>query len=93
MYDVLLDTYNMKYAMQIVPSAKFEHRKEKQKLPVFLDAYGRSLSKCVETVWHVSHSGQVITYHFFLIMKLSDEFYLARYRRSENSTSSILGTS
>jgi midasin len=57
MYEILLDLYNMQHAMQTLPSTRFERRREKQKLPAFLNAFSRSLSKCVETTWvaHLSH--------------------------------------
>jgi midasin len=58
MYEVLLDLYNMQHAIQTLPSTKFERRREKQKLPGFLNAFRRSLSKCVETVWAAHLYGQ-----------------------------------
>jgi midasin len=54
MYEILLDLFKMQHAIQTLPSTKFERRREKQKLPAFLNAFSRSLSKCIETTW-VSH--------------------------------------
>ncbi|KAF2794635.1 midasin [Melanomma pulvis-pyrius CBS 109.77] len=58
MYDVLLDLHNMQHAMQNIPSVKFERRREKQKLPAFLNAYRRGIVKCADTIWEVSRSRQ-----------------------------------
>ncbi|KAF2714594.1 midasin [Pleomassaria siparia CBS 279.74] len=57
MYDVLIDLYNMQHAMQTIPSTKFD-RREKQKLPAFLNAYWRSLIKCADTLEDVSRCGK-----------------------------------
>ncbi|KAJ4363471.1 AAA ATPase midasin [Neocucurbitaria cava] len=54
MYDTMLDLYNMQQAMQRLPSARFERRKEKQKLPMFLHAYWQGLAKVSEGLWSVS---------------------------------------
>jgi midasin len=51
MYEVMLDLYNMQQAVQNLPSARFERRKEKQKLPAFLHAYWQGLVKIVEDSW------------------------------------------
>ncbi|KAF2465784.1 P-loop containing nucleoside triphosphate hydrolase protein, partial [Lindgomyces ingoldianus] len=42
-YDEYLDLYNMQHAIEMIPSMKFERRKEKQKLPAFLQAFRHSL--------------------------------------------------
>jgi midasin len=51
MYELMLDLYNMQQSLQKLPPARFERRKEKQKLPAFLHAYWQSLVKAVENIW------------------------------------------
>jgi midasin len=51
MYEIMLDLYGMQQAIQSLPSARFEQRKEKQKLPAFLHAYWQGLVKVVEGIW------------------------------------------
>jgi midasin len=51
MYELVLDVFNMQQAIQSLPSARFERRKEKQKLPAFLHAYRQALGKVVEALW------------------------------------------
>jgi midasin len=51
MYEIMLDLYSMQQAIQNLPSARFERRKEKQKLPAFLHAYWQGLVKVVEGLW------------------------------------------
>jgi midasin len=51
LYDVLLDIYKMKNAIQKLPSARFERRKEKQKLPKFLQVYGEALAQLVHELF------------------------------------------
>ncbi|RMZ67921.1 midasin (AAA ATPase) [Pyrenophora seminiperda CCB06] len=58
MYDVMLDLYNMQTAIQVLPSARFERRKEKQKLPPFLHAYWQALVRVVEGFWSAFQQGQ-----------------------------------
>ncbi|CBX97255.1 hypothetical protein IAQ61_007332 [Plenodomus lingam] len=58
MYDVMLDLYNMQQAIQSLPSARFERRKEKQKLPAFLHAYWQALVKVVEGLWASHRAGE-----------------------------------
>jgi midasin len=58
LYDVLLDLYNMKQAIQALPSTRLERRKEKQKLPAFLYAFWKGLAKSVEAIIATTQSGQ-----------------------------------
>ncbi|KAF2875171.1 hypothetical protein BDV95DRAFT_603934 [Massariosphaeria phaeospora] len=58
MYDFEMDLHNMQQAIQIIPSTKFERRKEKQKLPGFLRAYLQVMMKCVEEIWKASEFEQ-----------------------------------
>lgn len=58
MYDVMSDLYNMQHAIQGLPSARFERRKERQKLPTFLHAYWQGLVKAVEGLWDAYRGGQ-----------------------------------
>ncbi|KAF2126090.1 midasin [Dothidotthia symphoricarpi CBS 119687] len=64
MYELILDLYNMQQAFQTLPSAKFERRKEKQKLPVFLHAYWQGLVKLVEGLWTAHREGQQLETSF-----------------------------
>jgi midasin len=58
MYELMSDLFNMQQAMHTLPSAKFERRKEKQKLPAFLHAYWHGLVKLVEGLWAAHQDGQ-----------------------------------
>jgi midasin len=51
LYETSFDIYNMQAAIERLPSAKFERRREKQKLPAFLHSYWRSLEKFVGKIW------------------------------------------
>ncbi|KAF3041036.1 hypothetical protein E8E11_005123 [Didymella keratinophila] len=64
MYELMLDLYDMQQAIYNLPSAKFERRKEKQKLPAFLHAYWQALVKLVEGVWTVNNAGQYMDLAF-----------------------------
>ncbi|KAF2686266.1 midasin [Lentithecium fluviatile CBS 122367] len=48
LYDVLSDLYSMKQALRTLPSTRLERQKEKQKLPEFLYAFWKGLTKSVE---------------------------------------------
>jgi midasin len=50
LYDVLLNLHNMKQAIQALPSTRLERRKEKQKLPSFLHAFWKALTKSVDAM-------------------------------------------
>lgn len=63
-YDVMIDVYNMQQAIQKLPSARFERRKEKQKLPAFLHSYCQGLEKAVEALWMTLKSGQQVNVAF-----------------------------
>ena len=52
MYEVMFDLYNMQQAIQDLPSARFERRKERQKLPAFLHAYWQGMVKVAEGFWN-----------------------------------------
>ncbi|KAI0577697.1 MDN1 AAA ATPase containing von Willebrand factor type A (vWA) domain protein [Pyrenophora tritici-repentis] len=58
MYEIMLDVYNMQTAIQDLPSARFERRKERQKLPAFLYAYWQGLVKVVEGFWGALQESQ-----------------------------------
>lgn len=64
MYDNMLDLYNMQQAVQKLPSARFERRKERQKLPGFLHAYWQGLVKAVDGLWDAHRSGQQLNAGF-----------------------------
>ncbi|KAL1603277.1 AAA ATPase midasin [Nothophoma quercina] len=64
MYELMLDLYDMEQAIHSLPSAKFERRKERQKLPTFLHAYWQALVKLIEGVWTVNNEGQYIDLSF-----------------------------
>ncbi|KAF1937408.1 midasin [Clathrospora elynae] len=57
MYEIMSDLYDMQQAFQNLPSARFERRKEKQKLPAFLHAYWQGLVKVVEGLWDAHRQG------------------------------------
>jgi midasin len=57
MYEMMLDIYGMQQAIQNLPSARFERRKEKQKLPAFLHAYWQGLVKVVQGLWDAYRQG------------------------------------
>jgi len=54
LYDVELELYDMQTAMEALPSVKFERRREKQKLPAFLQAYWKTMANFVQRVWGTS---------------------------------------
>ncbi|KZM18978.1 ATPase [Ascochyta rabiei] len=58
LYELTLDLFDMQQAIHTLPSAKFERRKERQKLPTFLYAYWQALVKLVEDVWTANNEGQ-----------------------------------
>ncbi|KAH9866544.1 hypothetical protein J1614_008234 [Plenodomus biglobosus] len=58
MYDIMMDLYNMQQAIQSLPSARFERRKERQKLPAFLHVYWQALVKVVEGLWAAHRGGE-----------------------------------
>ncbi|XPT03346.1 AAA ATPase midasin [Ascochyta lentis] len=58
LYELMLDLFDMQQAIHTLPSAKFERRKERQKLPAFLYAYWQALVKLVEGVWTANNEGQ-----------------------------------
>ncbi|CAO2651483.1 Nn.00g040530.m01.CDS01 [Neocucurbitaria sp. VM-36] len=58
MYEVMLDLYHMQQAIHGLPPARFERRKEKQKLPVFLHAYWRGLVNVLEGLWSAGPNDQ-----------------------------------
>ncbi|KAF1917408.1 hypothetical protein BDU57DRAFT_513641 [Ampelomyces quisqualis] len=60
MYELMLDIYNMHQALQRLPSARLERRKEKQKLPAFLHAYFQALVKVIEGFWSNYRNSQQI---------------------------------
>ncbi|KAJ4369376.1 AAA ATPase midasin [Didymella sp. IMI 355093] len=64
MYELMLDLFDMQQAIHSLPSAKFERRKERQKLPAFLHAYWQALVKLVEGVWTVNNAGQYMDLAF-----------------------------
>jgi midasin len=47
-YDVLLDCFKMQKALAVLPSTKFERRKELQKLPAFLYAFWQGMALCIQ---------------------------------------------
>jgi midasin len=53
LYDLSLNLFNIRNSLQTLPSAKFERRVEKQKLPAFLHGYCRTLVKALEALWNM----------------------------------------
>lgn len=51
LFELMLDLFDMQQAIHTLPSAKFERRKERQKLPAFLHAYWQALVKLTESLW------------------------------------------
>ncbi|KAH7076116.1 hypothetical protein FB567DRAFT_535490 [Paraphoma chrysanthemicola] len=81
MYDIMLDVYNMQYSLESLPLAKFERRKEKQKLPAFLQGYWQALVKMMDNLWTGNRGNQpldrpflraLITL-FWAFMKLAED--------------------
>ncbi|KAF1927453.1 midasin [Didymella exigua CBS 183.55] len=64
MYELMLDLFDMQQAIHSLPSAKFERRKERQKLPAFLHAYWQALIKLVEGVRTINNTGQYMDLAF-----------------------------
>ncbi|KAF2736187.1 midasin [Polyplosphaeria fusca] len=50
LYDLLLDLSNMQYALETIPSVKFERRSEKQKLPGALQGIWRSFVSWAKSI-------------------------------------------
>ncbi|KAF1834922.1 hypothetical protein BDW02DRAFT_568614 [Decorospora gaudefroyi] len=57
-YETMIDLHDMQRAIQRLPSARFERRKERQKLPAFLHAYWQGLVKVVNGLWDALRQGQ-----------------------------------
>ena len=64
MYELTLDLFDMQQAIHSLPSAKFERRKERQKLPAFLHSFWQALVKLTEGVWAVNNEGQYMDLSF-----------------------------
>ncbi|KAL6704852.1 AAA ATPase midasin [Coniothyrium glycines] len=64
MYEVMLDVCNMRSTIQNLPTARFERRKERQKLPAFLYAYQEHISKVVADHWVSYRTGQLVDLDF-----------------------------
>jgi midasin len=77
MYEVMLDLYNMKQAIQDLPAARFERRKERQKLPAFLYAYWQCLVKVVDGLWAARRSLQQLDLAFLKPLRLVFWAFLA----------------
>ncbi|KAL6150206.1 AAA ATPase midasin [Exserohilum turcicum] len=63
-YELMLDLYNMQKAIQNLPSARFERRKEKQKLPAFLHSYCQGLGKLIDGFWQEFQHDQLLDLSF-----------------------------
>ena len=50
LYDISLESFAMQKALALLPSTKFERRKELQKLPAFLYAFAEAVQKCIESL-------------------------------------------
>ncbi|USP77584.1 Midasin [Curvularia clavata] len=64
LYEVMLDLYKMQKAIQNLPSARFERRKEKQKLPAFLHTYCQGLMRLADGFWQGLQEGQQVDLAF-----------------------------
>ncbi|KAF2634774.1 midasin [Massarina eburnea CBS 473.64] len=60
LYDVVLDLHKMKQAIKDLPSTRLERRKEKQKLPAFLQAFWKGLKQSIEAILAPSQSSQLL---------------------------------
>jgi midasin len=69
MYELMQDVYSMQQSIQSLPAARFERRKEKQKLPAFLYAYWQALVKVVDGLWSAHHTGQHLDVSFLKPMR------------------------
>ncbi|OAL48241.1 midasin [Pyrenochaeta sp. DS3sAY3a] len=65
MYTLMSELYTMQQKILALPSARFERRKERQKLPAFLHAYWKSLAKAVEAIWAAQHEGHRVDVTIF----------------------------
>lgn len=61
LYAMSVDLFNMQKGVESLPSAKFERRREKQKLPGFLHAYRKALGTFVETTWKAQADEQTVS--------------------------------
>lgn len=69
MYEFMLDLHHMQEKIGTLPSARFERRKERQKLPAFLYAYCQGLVKLVEGIWTEHRNGQNIDIKFLKTLR------------------------
>jgi midasin len=83
MYELMQDIYNMQQSIQSLPAARFERRKEKQKLPAFLYAYWQALVKVVDGLWSAHHTGQHLNVSFLKPMRT---LFWAFFALAEGST-------
>lgn len=63
-YELMFDLFNMQQAIQGLPSAKFERRKERQKLPAFLHSFWQAMVKLTEGIWAVNNEGRYMDISF-----------------------------
>src|SRR5690242_16989032 len=64
MYELTLDLFDMQQAIHALPSAKFERRKERQKLPAFLHSFWQALVKLTEGIWTLHKGSQYMDLSF-----------------------------
>ncbi|KAF2996004.1 hypothetical protein E8E13_001141 [Curvularia kusanoi] len=82
MYELMLDLFNMQQAIHSLPSAKFERRKERQKLPVFLHSFWQALVKLTEGVWAINSENQYMDISFVNPLRTMFWAFLALARSS-----------
>ncbi|KAJ4986133.1 denitrification regulatory protein nirq [Stagonosporopsis vannaccii] len=64
MYDLMLDMFDMQQGIHTLPSAKFERRKERQKLPAFLHSFWQALVKLTEGIWALHNEARYMDLSF-----------------------------
>ncbi|KAJ8113010.1 hypothetical protein OPT61_g4755 [Boeremia exigua] len=82
MYELMLDLFDMQQAIHSLRSAKFERRKEKQKLPAFLHWFWQAMVKLMNGIWEVHNAGQYMDLAFLKPMRT---MFWALYALATNS--------
>ncbi|KAH6625785.1 hypothetical protein C7974DRAFT_396719 [Boeremia exigua] len=63
-YELMLDLYSMQQAIHRLPSAKFERRKERQKMPAFLHSFWQAMVELTDGIWALHNEGQYMDLSF-----------------------------
>ena len=86
LYHVLLNLYDMKQALQTLPSTRLERRKEKQKLPAFLYAFWKGLTKSVEAITTATSSAQGFDTNDSISPKIMQQLFWAFYKLTSSGS-------